>query len=65
MTHLTLTLTLTDSSGIDGTVIATLWDDDTLYDFDIVPDGEFSPTWSQVERELESELYPMYNPSNY
>lgn len=60
-------LTLTDTLGISGTVLAK-HEDGSLWDFDILSwdaadcDEPFSPTWKQVERELESELYPDNSP---
>lgn len=62
-----LELTVTDSQGIEGTVLAK-HEDGSLWDFDILSwdaadcDERFNPTWSQVERELESELYPDNSP---
>lgn len=64
-------LTVTDWQGIEGIVLAD-YEDGRLYDFEIISadltdceELEYSPTWNQVERELESELYPMYTPIRF
>lgn len=63
-----LELPVTDSNGIDGEVIADV-DDGRLYEFEIVPqemeEGQeiaFDPSWSDVERAVESKLYPPNSP---
>lgn len=63
-----LELSVTDSNGIDGEVIADV-DDGRLADFEIVPqemlEGQeiaFAPSWSDVERAVESKLFPDNSP---
>lgn len=60
----TLELTVTDNLSIDGIVLAK-YEEDSLWDFKIVSSDEpenYDPTWNQVERALESELYPDNSP---